>query len=162
MAPIQFLIFVICILAGAACADRWQLNRRRRILRELARQWGMHFATGDRLRLSERLVGKLPVPGAANVRVTDLFFSTDGKRHQYLFTLEYGVGVTRAKVGRFRVAGFQEPIGRGARAQFHAVNLTLAPHDLVLPAAYAYVREAINAIPDAMGAATEMGTGMRT
>jgi hypothetical protein len=113
----------------------------RRRLSALAHQWNMHFASGDRLHLAERTAGNFPIPGAASIRVRDLFFRTEESRHQYLFTVDYTVGVIRGKVGRSCVAGFQEPISRGNRSNPSAPELIVAPRNLALYAAYQHVLE---------------------
>jgi hypothetical protein len=117
--------------------------RRRRKLRTCARKWNMHFAPGDRLRLARRIAEQFPVIGAANISVRDLLFRTEDSRHQYLFTVDYTVGVIRGKVGRSTVAGFSEPVARGSR--FHSVPpiLSLAPANLSGPAAYEFVLQAL-------------------
>ena len=99
----------------------------------------MHFAPGDRLRLAQRIVGRFPVPGAANLSVRHLLYRTGEGRHQYLFTVDYTVGVIRGKAGRSRVAGFSEPVSRGRRGEASPPVLTLAPADLTGPAAYEHI-----------------------
>ncbi len=101
----------------------------------------MHFAPGDRLRLARRIAEQFPVIGAANISVRDLLFRTEESRHQYLFTVDYTVGVIRGKVGRSTVAGFSEPVSRGSR--FHSTRpvLSVAPPNLSGPAAYEFVLE---------------------
>jgi hypothetical protein len=139
----KYLILVLCVTAIAAGAEAVLMRRRRTELRALARQWGMHFAMGDRLRLADRIAHTLPIPGSANVRVRDLLFCTDGASHQYVFTVEYGLGVVRGKRRRCRVGGFAEPVARGDCAQSCEIKLELAPEKLELAAAYAHVRSAL-------------------
>jgi len=115
-------------------------HARRHRLRKLAREWKMQFAPGDRLRLGDRLAGKIPVPGASNIIVYDLLFDTDGERHRYLFTIAYGIGVIRGKRRRIRVAGFQEPVSRGGGFSLDCI-LTLAPADMNIEKAYMHVRD---------------------
>ena len=99
----------------------------------------MHFAPGDRLRLAQRIAEQFPVVGAASISVRDLLFRTDDSRHQYLFTVDYTVGVIRGKVGRSTVAGFSEPVTRGSRIHSIPPTLSLAPPNLTGPAAYEFV-----------------------
>ena len=140
MSPSYFLIFLINLTIIAAMAQIVTMRRRRRRLRRLARQWQMHFAPADRLKLAERIASKLPVLGAANVRVMDLLFRTEGHRHRYVFTVEYGVGVIRGKRRRQRVAGFDEPVRRGSGPPVpHEITLALAPENLRLTDAYTHV-----------------------
>ena len=110
MSPLLYLIVIMAVFAGVIGQGAVRSRHCRNRLRALAHEWNMHFAPGDRLRLAQRVAGHFPVPGAANIRVRDLFFRTDESRHQYLFTVDYTVGVIRGKVGRSCVAGFQEPV----------------------------------------------------
>jgi hypothetical protein len=141
VSPQLYLILVLAVFAGVIGhgAVRGYLCRGR--LRALARQWNMHFAPGDRLRLSQRAAMNFPIPGAANIRVRDLFFRTEESRHQYLFTVDYTVGVIRGKVGRSCVAGFQEPVSRGSKTQAAVgpMELIVAPYDMPLVEAYQMV-----------------------
>jgi hypothetical protein len=144
--PAFYLVVVVCILVGAIIAESARVRRRRRMLRGLARQWQMHFVPGDRLRLAGRIADKLPFPGAANVRVRNLLYSTDGTLHRYLFTIEYGMGVVRGKIGRWRVGGFVEPVSRGP---CHTGDrpLHLAPQGLSLQKSYTAVHDALAQMP---------------
>lgn len=146
MTPAQYLFLVVCILVTLVIVEARRVRRRRRMLRGLARQWQMHFARGDRLRLAARIVERLPVPGAANVRVRNLLYSTDGNVHKYLFTIEYGVGVVRAKTGRWRVGGFVEPVSRG-QCPTRDCALHLAPQGLSLEKSYGEVHDALAQMP---------------
>lgn len=140
MSPSFFLVFLTALTVAAAVAQIVTMRRRRCALRRLARQWQMHFAPADRLRLAERIALKLPVLGAADVRVMNLLFRTEGHWHRYVFTVEYGIGVVRGKRRRQRVAGFDEPVRRGAAPPIpHQISLTLAPESLGLIDAYRHV-----------------------
>jgi hypothetical protein len=141
VAPALYLILLLGVLAGAVTADTIRHFYCRHKLRACAHVWQMHFAAGDRLRLARRIVHRFPVPGAALIRVRDLIFRTDDSRHQYLFTVDFTVGIIRGKIGRSRVAGFSEPVTRGQRAQPHPPNLIVAPRQLSGPDAYQYVME---------------------
>lgn len=146
MTPALYLVLVVCILLGAVVTESMRVRQRRRMLRGLARQWQMHFVPGDRLRLAGRIADKFPIPGAANVRVRNLLFSTDGKFHRYVFTIEYGVGVVRGKIGRWRVGGFVEPVSRGQSPADHCA-LHLAPQGLSLEGSYTQVHDALAQVP---------------
>jgi hypothetical protein len=140
VSPLFFLLFLILLTFAGAIAHVVSMRRRRRRLRGLARRWQMHFAPADRLRLAERIGPKIPVLGAANVRVMDLLFRTEGHRHRYLFTVEYGLGVIRGKHRRQRVAGFDEPVRRGSSQRIpHELTLIWAPENLRLTDAYSHV-----------------------
>ena len=112
MTPAIYLYSVLGILYLAILIEIFRMRIHRSALRRLARQWNMHFSKSDRLRLASRICHLLPTPGGADVRVHDLIFRTERNHHQYLFTIEYTVGTIRGKLGRSRVAGFDEPISR--------------------------------------------------
>jgi hypothetical protein len=145
LSPIIYLILLLVILFGAVTTDAVVRFLRRKKLRAAARKWKMHYAPGDRLRLARRIVSQFPVPGAANISVRDLLFRTEDSRHQYLFTVDYTVGVIRGKVGRSRVAGFTEPVSRGNRTSPTTPSLTLAPPNLHGPEAYEHVLKEVEA-----------------
>jgi hypothetical protein len=138
--PVYYFILVVCITAFAVIAEMISVYRRRRWLRRLAKQWNMHFAAGDRLRLAGRIASRLPVPGCSNVRVRDLLFSTDGQWHRYVFTVEYAVGAVRGKSGRTHVVGSLEPVTHAVAANY---ALIFAPDNLAPASAYEYVRDAL-------------------
>jgi len=130
VSPLIYLSLVLVVLAGVIgqAAVRGQICRRR--LLALAQQWNMHFAPGDRLRLSKRVTGSFPIPGAANIRVRDLFYRTEESLHQYLFTIDYTVGAIRGKVGRSCVAGFQEPVSRAGPSHHRSSSPELVVEQL--------------------------------
>lgn len=144
MTPEQLLYLTIAVTATAAAAQCLAVHRRRHSLRRLGKLWQMHYTPGDRMKLANRIAPKIPVIGAANVCVMDMLFRTDEQRHRYLFTVEYGIGAVRGKRRRWRVAGFDEPVSRGAE-QTAECPMVLAPLDLRLPAAYEYVYDALTA-----------------
>jgi len=146
--PALYLLFLLAVLFAAILSGAWSRFRHRRKLRLCARKWNMHFAPGDRLRLARRIAGNFPIIGAANITVRDLIFRTEDSRHQYLFTVDYTVGVIRGKVGRSTVAGFTEPISRGTRLQPAPMVLSLAPPNLHGPAAYEFVLQRLG-VPSA-------------
>src|SRR5690606_33333447 len=114
MAPLELLILVVAVTIAALA---WQYLLRyphRRTLRMLARRWGMNFVTFDRFRLAERLRDMFPVPGAADLRVVDVMHGLEEDRHRYLSTVNYTIGVLRAKRRRQRVAAMIEPRETGS------------------------------------------------
>jgi len=143
VSPTLYLLFLLAILFIAIVAGALSRFRRRRRLRVCARRWNMHFAPGDRLRLARRIAERFPIIGAANISVRDLLFRTDNNRHDYLFTVDYTVGVIRGKVGRSTVAGFSEPVSRGTRFHSTPPVLSLAPPNLTGPAAYEHVLQTL-------------------
>jgi hypothetical protein len=144
VSPLQYLSLILFLTAVAATSQAILVHFRRQRLRRLARAWQMQFVSCDQLRLANRIAEKLPIPGVSNVCVYDLLFDTDGVRHRYLFTVEYGLGVTRGKRRRFRIAGFQEPVSRAGAPVSLDCPLTIAPEELTLANAYQYVRDALN------------------
>jgi hypothetical protein len=142
--PAIYFYSVLAILLLAILIEAFRVRIRGRALRRLARQWNMHFSKSDRLRLAHRICHLVPTPGAANLRVRDLIFRTERNRHQYLFTIEYTVGIIRGKVGRRRVAGFDEPISRGVLDRPSPPHLIFAPRHLSLAEAYNNVRESLD------------------
>ena len=64
------------------------------------------------MRITAKVVGRLPVPGAANVRVRDVIYGTERDRYRYVFTAEFTVGVVGPKHRVARVATFSEPRAR--------------------------------------------------
>jgi hypothetical protein len=130
VSPAIYLLFLLAILFAAVVTGAMSRFRRRRKLRICARKWNMHFAPGDRLRLARRIAEQFPVIGAANISVRDLLFRTEESRHQYLFTVDYTVGIIRGKVGRSTVAGFSEPVSRGSRCFQWRRQTSLAPQPM--------------------------------
>jgi hypothetical protein len=142
VSPEFYLILVLAVLTVVVGHSALRSYLQRKQLRNLARKWNMHFAPGDRLRLAQRAARHFPVPGAASIRVRNLIFRTEESRHQYLFTVDYTVGIIRGKVGRSSVAGFEEPVTRGVcRINSDPPVLFLAPRKLSFPAAYQHVLE---------------------
>ncbi|MGD0541806.1 MAG: hypothetical protein ABSB33_09845 [Tepidisphaeraceae bacterium] len=141
MSPEFYLILVLAVLLAVVTHSTLRSLLQRKQLRDLARQWHMHFAAGDRLRIAQRAARHFPVPGAASIQVRNLIFRTEENRHQYLFTVDFTIGIIRGKVGRSSVAGFEEPVTRGGRTNQTPPVLFLAPRNLSLPAAYRHVLE---------------------
>ena len=144
MNPAQFLGLVLALTAFAAA---WQLILRQRHvtrLRRLAEQWNMHYSATDRFRLAPRVAQRLPVPGAAAVRVVDLLYGVEKDNYRYLFATEYTVGVLKTKLGLRRVATFAEP--RDPSKQTTAPpgddQLFFAPESLPLIEQYRHLHDA--------------------
>ncbi len=74
----------------------------------------MHFSPRDQFDLAARVAERFPVPGAAELRVSDLIYGSDGTMYRYLFSAEYTTGVIYAKHRHLRVATFSEPKERSA------------------------------------------------
>src|SRR5438067_11832993 len=89
------------LLAGPVHFVLARLHRAR--IRHVAIQWKMHYTPDDRFQLGQRIVDKLPVPGAADVHVRDVIYASEGEAYRYFFTVEYTTGVLRRKVDHRRV-----------------------------------------------------------
>src|SRR5688500_16316624 len=127
MSPAALLLLAIAITAAAAVWDFARHRRNSRLLRQLAGEWRMNYSPADPLRLTDKVAGHFPVPGAANVRVTDVIYGSEKDRYRYVFSVEYTTGVVRTKHRHVRVATFSEPRDRDRSRVAPLVNVTLAP-----------------------------------
>ena len=141
MTPLLFLAIVLTLTAIAVIAQ--QILRRRHLARlaDLAQEWKMHFSAIDRFRLTPRIAQRLPVPGAAAVRVVDLIYGIDRDRYRYVFSTEYTIGVLRSKTGVRRIGTFSEPRDRSASAA--PDELIFAPENLPVIEQYRHLRKLI-------------------
>jgi hypothetical protein len=76
------------------------------------------------------VAGRFPVPGAADVHVSDLIYGGDKHVYRYVFVAEFTIGVVRTKRRRVRVGAYTEPRERGEAAD--AGPVILAPDNLPL------------------------------
>ncbi len=106
--PIDLLLVLVVITAGAVCIDWLGRRRRHAEYRNLALEFKMHYSPRDSLRLTPRVAAAFPIPGAAAVRVLDLLYRSDEAAHYYVFTAEYTIGVVGAKRRLRRAAAFSE------------------------------------------------------
>lgn len=134
MTPGGILSLALCLTAGATIFDRVRRRRRRIALRRLASQWRMNYSPFDPLRLTARVAHHFPIPGAANLKVSDVIYRLEGDRYRYIFTAEFTVGVMRTKRRVVRAATFCEP--RNFRHGQPMGPLSLAPADLPLVEQY--------------------------
>src|SRR5688572_1049288 len=134
MTPLEFLSFMVAITAAAAAVEAMRRRRHITALRKLAAERQMHFSAADRFRLAPRIAQRLPVPGAAAVRVLDLLYGVERQNYRYVFATEYTVGVLRSKTGVRRVATFAEPREPGAQGEVG--ELVFAPEGLPLVEQY--------------------------
>ncbi len=109
MTPGGILSLALCLTGAATFVDRAQRRRRRIALRRLATEWRMNYSPFDPLRLTARVAHHFPIPGAANLKVSDVIYGIEGNRYRYIFTAEYTVGVVRTKHRLVRAATFCEP-----------------------------------------------------
>lgn len=121
---------LVLLSAVAGIAERFSRRGRKRALRGLATQWQMTYSPADQLRVAAKVLGRLPVPGAADVHVTDVIYGGQGDQYCYLFTAEYTIGAVRGKRRQLRVGSFCEPRKRVADDATGPV--VFAPEDLPL------------------------------
>jgi hypothetical protein len=136
-----WLLFIFALLLTAA-GWLWKVVAVRRYqyrLAHLAATWRMHYSRADRFRLSDRVAERMPEPGAAQVRVSDLIYGNEVGRYRYVFLVAYTEGVARLKVRRRRVATLCEPKDRTGPANW--TPLVLAPQDLTIVEQYEHLRE---------------------
>ena len=141
MTPLEFLTLMIAITAVAAAVEALRRHRHTSALRKLAAQRGMHFSAIDRFRLAPRIAQRLPVPGAAAVRVLDLLYGVEQQNYRYVFATEYTTGVLRSKTGVRRVATFAEPRDPGAKREIG--DLFFAPEGLPLVEQYKHLLQQV-------------------
>ena len=108
MTPLDVLAFTVCATAVAVAAESIAGRRRRKALRRLAAEWRMTYSRTDTLRLTPKVARGFPIPGAANLRVTDVIYGIDHERYRYVFRAEFTTGTVRNKRRVARVATFAE------------------------------------------------------
>jgi hypothetical protein len=147
MTPLEFLTFMIALTAAAAAVEAGRRYRHTTALRRLAAERGMHFSADDRFRLAPRVAQRLPVPGAAAVRVLDLLYGVERDNYRYIFATEYTTGVLRSKTGVRRVATFAEPRdpAGGGNHTGDIGELLFAPDGLPLVEQYKHLLEQVKA-----------------
>ncbi|HLL88370.1 MAG TPA: hypothetical protein VK324_03620, partial [Tepidisphaeraceae bacterium] len=84
MSPLLFLYASIALTLLAWSHAGVRRRRERRRLGALAASLGMTYCPGDPLRVADRVAGRIPFPGAAGVRVSDLFYGTAGGTRRYV------------------------------------------------------------------------------
>jgi len=146
LTPLEFFALMLLITAAAGTA-RFILRRRHvQRLRALADECKMHFSAADRFRLATKIAPRLPVPGAASVRVVDLLYGIEQQNYRYVFAAEYTTGVLRTKTGVRRVATFCEPREPSATPPPSNCELEFAPDGLPILDQYRHLlmnREAV-------------------
>ena len=149
MPPRGLLSLAIAITALAAIAQRSVRIRWERRLRALAAEWGLNYSPRDQLRLGARVAAQFPIPGAANLRISDLIYGTEGARRRYVFTAEFTVGVVHRKRRMVRAAAFAESrqLSGEVGDSVDSGELTLAPADLPLLEQYRHFAPPVAALP---------------
>lgn len=140
LSPALTLAVLVALTGMAAVIDGAARRRRRRALRALAGRWKMTYSRHDQLRVGAKVIGRLPVPGAADVHVTDVIYGGEGDLYRYVFTAEYTLGAVRGKRRHVRAATFAEP--RGRKPAGEPGPITLAPEELSLTEQYEKLKPA--------------------
>jgi hypothetical protein len=126
--PLVLFLIALGITALAAALNRLLVRRRRRLLGKLARDAHMHYSARDVFGLAARVAGRLPIMGAAEVRICDLIYGSDQQALRYVFSAEYTVGVVHSKARRRCVIRVLEP----KSGDLHWKSFEVAPENLPL------------------------------
>lgn len=141
MIPPLLLLTLLAALTAVAWAVNALAERRRiRTLCDLAGRWQMRFVREDVFQLGRRLGACIPVPGAADVRVMDVVYGTEGAAHRYILTLEYTLGAVGRHRREARAATFQDSAEPSSAN--HAPDLKLADPALPLVKQYESLHDA--------------------
>jgi hypothetical protein len=131
ISPMLMLQVVVGVTLAAALLNRIARVMRRRALIGLARQWQMQYTPRDIFNLAARIGPVLPVPGAADVHVSDVIYGTEPGGHRYIFCAEYTTGVVRAKKRRRSVLSVLEPRQRTDGNGWTSTRTALSDLDLL-------------------------------
>ena len=128
MAPGEVFSFTVFATATALAMVLEYVSRRQRhrALRRLAVEWRMTYSRTDSLRLTPKVAARFPIPGAANLRVSDVIYGIEHDRYRFVFVAEFTTGTVSAKRRQRRVASFSEPRDRQQRSRL-AAPVVLAP-----------------------------------
>lgn len=133
------LLFLMIALTGVAIVISTVSRRsRERRIRALAREWDMQYSRRDVFNLASRVASRLPVPGAADVRVRDLIYGVEHGGHRCIFSAEYTAGVVRSKTRRQCVLSVLE--ARGCSASEPWTSFQIAAEELPLDEQYRSLR----------------------
>jgi hypothetical protein len=147
MHPLTFLAATLLLTLAAYAAH---VLLRRRIagrVRRLAIESGMNYSETDCFQLTPRVAGRFPIPGASDVKLTDLIYRLDGDRLRYCFTVHYTAGVIRTKRRLCRAAAFSEPRDSRAVDSTAWSPLLLAPEHLPILDQYRHLNSAATPPP---------------
>src|SRR4029434_5757501 len=131
MRALIFFAVMVGLTGATWLFQRARQRQQKRELKDLAAEWGVRFTPGDPFHLAERLVRDFPIPGAADLRVLDVIYATQGDRHRYVFTVEYTRGVVEHHRREARAMTFCEPREGAVSAGAHGCpNLIAGPERL--------------------------------
>src|SRR3954468_18109066 len=137
MTPLDVLAFTVGATALAVAAESIAARRRRRALRKLATDWRMTFSRFDSLRLTPKVARSFPIPGAADLLISDVIYGIEHERYRYVFRAEFTIGTVRKRQRLARVATFSEP--RDRQRQQPTVSVVLAPDEGTLVEQYRHL-----------------------
>ena len=143
MTPLDVLAFAVGATALAVAGEAIASRRRRKALRRLAAEWRMTYSRFDSLRLTPKVARAFPIPGAANLLVTDVIYGIEHERYRYVFRAEFTVGTVRRRKRMARVCTFSEPRDR-QRPQGTA-PVVLAPEEGTLVDQYRHLAPSLAA-----------------
>jgi hypothetical protein len=106
MTPFQYLLIVSGVLATALLVKTVVALVRSRRVAAVAKKAGLQYSRPDRFDLSRRVALRLAVPGAAEVAVRDVMYSTSPQGLLCVMTASFTVGTVghRRQVRRVCVA----------------------------------------------------------
>lgn len=131
MAPLVFLAAMTGLTAVAWMIHAAVRSGQRRALRRLAGQWQMRYSERDLFHIGQRIAEIFPVAGAADVRVMDLIYGTQGQRHRYLFTAQYTAGEVHDQRREERAMTFCESMEGGGACDRSPLVLGEEGYELV-------------------------------
>lgn len=134
--PLFFFGLMVLVTATGMTVNAIQHRRVHVRMLELAEELNMAYSQSDRFGLADRVADHFPVPGAAALRVLDLFYVSEKGGYRYLFSAEYSLGVVRAKHREVRAASLVEARGSGDASW---KTLQVAPADLPLIEQYRFL-----------------------
>jgi hypothetical protein len=93
MSPALFLALLLGLTALAWLQQTLFDAVVARRLSRIGHAHGMLHARADRFDLARRISERLPVPGAADVRVSDVLYCSRDNCYRYVFTVDYTIGL---------------------------------------------------------------------
>jgi hypothetical protein len=137
--PLLLLGSLLALTALALLLHKLLRHGTKRRLRRLANDWTMRYVERDLFHLAPRIATIIPVPGAADVRVLDVIYGSQGEMHRYLFTAEYTRGVVERHEREQRVMTFAEP--KEPTRENPPTPLVCAPPELPIAEQYLHLHD---------------------
>jgi hypothetical protein len=120
---------LVAISLIATVVQRSRRHKIRHEIRSLATEWGMTYASQDRLRLARKIYNRLPVVGAASLTVCDVIYGAKAGERRCVFTVQFTTGVIRVNKRVQRVGLLVESLNARAASN---IAFDLAPEELPL------------------------------